>query len=121
MTKWELIGIALGFDPEDLKIIEQTPTLISQGPVTYFKEMLLQWLKWAPPNHNLPTISSLCSALRSPNVGNEKIAKDLKEAIITQRGITMTTTMIVMAFNHCMCCVFQVELVNCSWTRVISQ
>ena len=119
MTKWELIGIALGFDPEDLKIIEQTPTLIPQGPVAYFKEMLLQWLKWAPSNHNLPTVSSLCSALRSPNVGNEKIAKDLK-VIITQRSITMTTTN-VMAFNHCMCCVFQVELVNCSWTRVISQ
>ena len=50
-TKWELLGIALGFDPEDLKIIEQTATLISQGPVAYFKEMLYQWLKWGPPSH----------------------------------------------------------------------
>ena len=118
MTKWELIGIALGFDPEDLKIIEQTPTLIPQGPVAYFKEMLLQWLKWAPSNHNLPTISSLCSALRSPNVGNEKIAKDLK-VIITQRSITMTTTN-VMAFNHCMCCVFPVSYTHLTLPTIYS-
>ena len=85
-TKWELIGLALGFNPEDLKIIEQTPTLIPKGPLAYFQEMLHQWLKWCPPNHSRPTVSSLCEALRSPTVGNECLADTLKDQIKALRG-----------------------------------
>lgn len=86
-TKWELIGLALGFDPEDLKIIEQTPTLIPKGPVAYLREMLHQWLKWCPPNHEWPTVSSLCEALRSPTVGDECLADTLKDQLRPFRGI----------------------------------
>jgi hypothetical protein len=85
-TKWELIGLALGFDPEDLKIIEQTPTLIPKGPLAYLQEMLHQWLKWCPPSHNWPTVSFLCEALRSPTVGNECLADTLKDRIKALRG-----------------------------------
>ena len=89
-TKWELLGIALGFDPEDLKIIEQTATLIPQGPVAYFKEMLYQWLKWGPPSHKTPTISYLCEALRNPTVGNQRLADSLRDKLKALRGITIT-------------------------------
>ena len=91
-TQWELIGLALGFDPEDLKIIEQMPTLIPKGPVAYLKEMLHQWLKWCPPNHDQPTISSLCKALRSPTVGNKRLADTLRDEIKALRGISVTYT-----------------------------
>ena len=95
-TQWELIGLALGFDPEDLKIIEQMPTLIPKGPVAYLKEMLHQWLKWCPPNHDRPTISSLCKALRSPTVGNECLANTLKDEIKALRGITVIYTITII-------------------------
>ena len=94
-TQWEFIGLALGFDPEDLKIIEQTPTLIPKGPVAYLKEMLHQWLKWCPPNHDRPTISSLCEALRDPNVGNERLADTLKDKLKALRGITVIYPIII--------------------------
>ena len=89
-TQWQLIGLALGFDPEDLKIIEHMPTLIPIGPVAFLKEMLHQWLKWCPPTHRWPTVSSLCEALRSPTVGNERLADTLKDQIKTLRGISVT-------------------------------
>ena len=89
-TQWELIGLALGFDPEDLKIIEQMPMLIPKGPIAYLQEMLHQWLKWCPPKHDWPTVSSLCEVLRSPTVGNEHLADTLKDQIKVLRGITVT-------------------------------
>ena len=97
-TQWEFIGLALGFDPEDLKIIEQTPTLIPKGPVAYLKEMLHQWLKWCPPNHDRPTISFLCEALRNPIVGNEHLANTLKDQLKAIRGITVLYMLHVYSF-----------------------
>jgi len=35
------------------------PLLIPEGSPGYFKEMLIQWLKWAPPNHPPPTVLNL--------------------------------------------------------------
>ena len=39
--------------------------LIPEGDIAYFRVMMSQWLKWAPPNHSWPTIEALAIALRS--------------------------------------------------------
>lgn len=88
-TKWYQVGLALGFDTADLDIIQHKPLLIAEGPVGYFREMLVQWLKWSPPTHDLPTILSLCSALRNPFVGDEWLAKGLRKELMKQRGIVI--------------------------------
>ena len=51
-SQWKTVGLALGFLDHELTIIEQTPLLIPEGLNGYFREMLGQWLRWAPPNHS---------------------------------------------------------------------
>ena len=46
--KWREIGKGLGFFESELKVIENTPTLLMQAPKSYLKEMLAQWLQWGP-------------------------------------------------------------------------
>ena len=58
--QWKTVGLALGFLDYELATIEQMPL---EGPPGYFREMLSQWLKWAPPNHSLPTLESVGSKL----------------------------------------------------------
>lgn len=61
---WRNVGVHLGFHSSELDIIERMPLLIPEGCPGYFREMLCQWLKWAPPNHPPPTVLTLASALR---------------------------------------------------------
>ena len=77
-AEWSMIGLKLGFKYSELKSIENTATLIVRGPVGYLCEMLVQWLKWSPPNHPLPTIEDLVQALRG--VGEEILALNLQES-----------------------------------------
>ena len=76
-TKWKEIGVVLNFSSGDLNAIEQTPTLIVKGPKGYFHELVRQWLEWTPPDHNLPTITTLYDALRDPLVNEPVLAEDL--------------------------------------------
>jgi len=78
-VQWWRIGIGLNFKESELKIIENTPTLIPRGPIGYFCEMLMQWLKWSPPNHSLPTIEDLVHALRV--AGEEGLTLNLEEKL----------------------------------------
>ena len=73
--RWYDIGIYLEFLDGELKSIQNMPLLLSEGVNGFLREMLSQWLKRAPPKHQLPTIKCLAAALR--NVGQEKIAHDL--------------------------------------------
>ena len=82
--QWRTVGLALGFQDFELTTIEQRPSLISDGPPGYFREMLSQWLKWAPPNHSLPTLESLAPALRSS--GHEDLAVKLRTAFLQNKG-----------------------------------
>ena len=75
-SKWQAVGVALGFLYSDLTIIQQSPMLIPEGPTGYFREMLSQWLKWAPPNHPWPTLGALENALRTS--GQESLALQLR-------------------------------------------
>ena len=69
------MGLALGFLNHELTTIESKPLLVSEGTTGYLRELLSQWLKWAPPNHRSPTIKSLGDALQSS--GHESLAVDL--------------------------------------------
>ena len=73
--QWKTVGLALGFLDHELTIIEQKLLLIPEGPLGYFRDMLSQWLKWAPPNHSSPTLQSLAPALRRS--GHEDLAVKL--------------------------------------------
>ena len=73
--RWYDIGIHLEFLDGELKSIQNMPLLLPERVNGFLREMLSQWLKWAPPKHQLPTIECLAAALR--NIGEEKIAHDL--------------------------------------------
>ena len=82
--QWKRVGLALGFLDYELTTIEQKPLLIAEGPPGYFREMLSQWLKWAPPNHSLPTLESVAPALRSS--GHEDLAVKIRTAFLQKKG-----------------------------------
>ena len=74
-TQWQTIGLALGFPNYELNTIQHTPLLIPQGLTGYFKEMMSQWLTWAPQNHPWPTLEALQLALQRS--GHENLAVSL--------------------------------------------
>ena len=74
-SKWRGIGRILGFTEEQLSSIVREPG--RTGEEDYYSAMLMRWLDWAPPNHNLPSAQQLSSALNE--VGCERMAYDLNE------------------------------------------
>lgn len=92
--QWQAVGVALGFLYSDLTIIQQSPMLIPEGPTGYFRQMLSQWLNWAPPNHPWPTLEVLEAALRSS--GFESLAFQLKSLFLQQKGMKGSASFIFM-------------------------
>ena len=84
VPQWRTIGGSLGILEPDLSIIESSPLLISEGLPGYLREMLSQWLKWAPPNHSLPTLEALGVALQRSR--HEGLAFDLKPLFLQRKG-----------------------------------
>ena len=72
-SKWKGIGRELGFTEEELSTIVREPG--QTGEEDYYSAMLMRWLDWAPPNHYLPSVQQLTSALRA--VGKERLAFEL--------------------------------------------
>jgi len=83
---WKEVGLALGFLDYELTMIERKPMLIPEGDIAYFRGMMSQWLKWAPPNHSWPTIEALAIALRSS--GHEGLAFNLRQLFLQKKGTT---------------------------------
>jgi len=83
--QWKAVGLALGFLDHELTIIERTPLLIPEGPTGYFREMLSQLLRWAPPNHSWPTLKALQPALQQS--GHEGLAVKLGQKFLQKKGI----------------------------------
>ena len=83
--QWRTIGGSLGILDHDLNIIQHSPLAISEGLPGYLRDMLSQWLKWAPPNHSWPTLEALAVALRSS--GHEGLAFNLKPLFSQRKGI----------------------------------
>ena len=69
---WQIIGVELGFTYGEISVIASKPLLIPEGAQGYYREMIAQWLQWAAPNHPLPTVEALSSALRK--TGREELA-----------------------------------------------
>ena len=82
--QWRTIGGSLGIPDSNLNIIQHTPILLLEGPPGYFREMLSQWLKWAPPNHPWPTLEALAAALQIN--GQEGLAVNLKSVFQQRKG-----------------------------------
>ena len=83
---WQTIGVELGFTSSELSVIASgKPLLIPEGALAmgYYREMIAQWLQWATPNHPLPTVEALTSALRK--AGREQLALDF-EKIKSEKG-----------------------------------
>ena len=47
-SKWREIGTHLGFRQGELDNIEHKPLLLNEGPKAWLREMLREWLEWAP-------------------------------------------------------------------------
>ena len=69
---WQIIGVELGFTYSEISVIASKPLLIPEGAQGHYREMIAQWLQWAAPNHPLPTVEALSSALRK--TGREELA-----------------------------------------------
>ena len=46
--KWSTIGAHLGFRQRELRIIQAKPLLLNDAPHSWLREMLAEWLEWAP-------------------------------------------------------------------------
>ena len=82
--QWREIGGTLGILDSDLSIIQHNLGLLLEGPPGYFREMLSQWLKWAPPNHDWPTVEALILALQRN--GHEGLAAKIGSLTLQKKG-----------------------------------
>ena len=83
-SHWKDVGIHLGIDVDELEKIRNHPQWLTEGIDGYFREMLIKWLKQAPPKHQLPCLESLAYALRI--VGEERLAMDLPKRFLHAKG-----------------------------------
>ena len=73
-AKWRDIGKELGFREGEMDNIQSDPMLLLQSaPKSYLRELLSQWLQWAPGDGrgstSYATKESLRTALLSANLG----------------------------------------------------
>ena len=73
-ARWRDIGRALGFKEGEMCNIQSNPMLLTQSaPKSYLREMLTQWLQWAPGDGrgstSYATKESLRAALLKANLG----------------------------------------------------
>jgi hypothetical protein len=73
-AKWRDIGKELGFKEGEMNSIQSDPMLLTQSaPKSYLREMLSQWLQWAPGDGRGSTgyasKESLRAALLRANLG----------------------------------------------------
>ena len=76
-ANWRDVGKALKFSHDHLKTIANEKSLNTDEH--YMDELLSRWLNWAPPNHPLPCVEDLATALRS--VEKERTAYDLMQML----------------------------------------
>ena len=71
--EWMDLGRELGFKFAEMKNI--SATYLGSGNRVCLQELLDRWLNWAPPNHKLPAIDNIITAVRK--LGHEKLAWQL--------------------------------------------
>ena len=83
-SKWDMIGLKIGFTFSELENIKSMPFLLATAPTSFLKELLSQWVQWPTLRHPThPTLRVLCTSLRSSLVGLGSLA-DKVEREITQ-------------------------------------
>ena len=75
-AKWRDVGEVLHFSYEQLEAIATKGSLKTDEH--YMQELMSRWLKRAPPNHPLPYVEDLATALRYKSFGEERTAYDLE-------------------------------------------
>ena len=72
-SKWRDIGIRLGFLKGELDNIEARPLLLNSAPESWLREMLSEWLQWAPEDgrgsSSFATLDALKIALSNSGLG----------------------------------------------------
>ena len=72
-NKWEEIGVHLGFKHGDLDSIKGNPISLSTAPGSFLRDMLAEWLQWAPSDGHghsgYATVQALQVALRKAKLG----------------------------------------------------
>ena len=68
-TKWQALGLKLGFTTEMLANLVS----VNHDPTVSLNQVLSSWLHYANP----PTLDALCTALSDVTVGEEKLAEQL--------------------------------------------
>ena len=77
-ARWKLIGIQLGLSPDDLDIIEANCVDV--------EERLMKVLqKWFKSNPN-PTWKDIITALKTPALGELKLAQEIEEKFVIPIG-----------------------------------
>ena len=78
-SRWEFIGLGLGFIQGELDNIKGNVLLIHNAPKSFMKELLSQWCQWPVREHSeLPTVRCLCDTLRSTVVGLGQLAAQVE-------------------------------------------
>ena len=89
-AKWRIIGIYLGFHDDELHIIAAMPSLFHEGTGGYLREMLSNFLEWAPGDQRgskqYATLEALKTAVDKAGLG--ATAADLTICVETTDSIT---------------------------------
>ena len=72
-ANWRSIGMELGFLPNELDNIKAIPLLLDGAPTTWLRQLLIEWLEWAPGDGrgstSFATLGGLKNALMKANLG----------------------------------------------------
>ena len=90
-SKWELIGLLLGFAPSELENIIESMLNSTHTYYRNLKDLLSRWVQWPNKNHpTRPTLRALCTSLRSSIIGlgikADKVEREMKPQAITGKG-----------------------------------
>ena len=105
-SKWNEIGLGLGFTHHELETISAMTNLIRRSPKSYLQELLSQWVQWPTEEHqNNPTLDALCTALRSRLVGlgalAEEVEKKMKQRATGRLGNPHSKRVLGRVRNFC--------------------
>ena len=80
--KWNLLGLQLGIPMSEIQIVMAKPLLMSGAPLSYMQEALFIWLQQKPPDKPWPTISHLCTVLKTDVIDEDVLAAEVEKALV---------------------------------------
>lgn len=86
--KWEILGVQLQFEYDEILNIRSKLALIPGAPLSYLQEMIGIWLNRQPPKYpSYPTLSMLIDALKCDAVAESNVAEKLVRMMLRWRFI----------------------------------